>query len=140
MQLYFETYLIAALLFVVITLLVRRWFFKSKGYTIGSGLLFVFLGFTVPTFLIIMQNYNGSLGHISWLEMENWYFHEGFTYEEMIQHIRNIYDTHKSNLQISLETYGHHLGWMFLSIAAGIITGIVLFQFVRRRKDSNHLS
>ncbi len=135
MQLFFETYLIIALLFAIITICVARIFLTSKKYTFGFAALFVILAVTLPYILVGFQYAVGELSPNP----------EGPTIitsdtvskmtEEQLQNLRHS-SGGVSLAEIVPRYIERNIGFIILSIAFGILVGILVHLLIRKQKNN----
>jgi hypothetical protein len=90
----------------------------------------VFLGFSLPVFLIIYQLGFGSLYKIDDLEFENGYNRDD---------LKHIFITEKTLMVQAIECCTHNLGFIILSIVIGIVFGILAHLLLKRQKTGNNI-
>lgn len=119
MELYFETYLIIALVYVIMTVTFLTFMIRTKRLRITSCALLLLLGFLVPYFLIFLQRAYGSTAEINRIIFE-------FEYDP------NVYITFVPTLDMAYRVYVHNFGFIVLSIMIGILLGFLLYRLMRR--------
>ncbi len=130
MELFFETYLIVALIFAIITICFARLYLKNKKFTFGFSALVIVLGAVIPYFLILFQKAYGSVGEIDWLK-----FTDGRTPEEMAEYLRRTsFISFRPNYEVAFDYFTHNLVSIILSISIGILLGILTHLLLRKQK------
>jgi hypothetical protein len=131
-ELYFETYLIIALLFAIITVCIAGLFLKSKKNIIDISVLVIVLGVIIPIGLILLQKGYGSLRKIDWL-----IFADGRTMEEIIDDLRHIFVEYPTIFEQTLDCFSQNLWTIILSIVIGIALGILIYLLLKKQKMDN---
>jgi hypothetical protein len=124
MELYFETYLIIALIFTVITVCIAGVFLKNKWTIIGLSGLLIILGFLLPSIIINFERYFGSLGDIENLQA---------SMETLNNEIQGRIVRNDPLDPTPVSIYADNIGFINPSIAAGILAGIGIYWLVTRR-------
>jgi hypothetical protein len=132
MELYFETYVILALFFVILGFIVAGPFLKSRKHTIRLSAFVLLLEFFVPYFLIILQWGWGSLSEINGLRVYEWMVTENITLDQL-DILRHTYDIGVPIVTIVWRSLMHHLPYVFISEVAGLAVGVLAYLFYRKR-------
>jgi hypothetical protein len=129
MELYFETYLILALVFIIIGFVVAGPFLKSRKHTIWLSALVLFLGFFGPYGLIFLQRYCGSLVEISKLLFYKWMVTENIT----LEHLRYIEFLDLPLVTVVWRVFMEHIAFSIVSEVVGLVVGVLAYLFYRKR-------
>lgn len=129
-MLYFETYIIIALLFTILTFLIAGSYLKNKKYTIVFSVFILILGFVIPYVLILLQRVYGSLGEIHSLSFDSLMWREGKTVEESM----HVFITEPTAVEMAGRYFIHNIGFIILSIAIGIAIGILVHSLSKKQK------
>ena len=121
MQLYFETYLIIALFFVIFTLCISGLYLRSIKHIIGFSALGVVLGAILPYILIYFQRVIGSLN-------------PGITKEELDILMNGGCILYRPIPEIALHYFIDNIGFIILSILIGTIIGILIHLLLKTQK------
>jgi hypothetical protein len=132
-ELYFETYLIIALLFAIITVCIAGLFLKNKKYTLLLSALVIFLGFFIPYLLIIFQKVYGSLNEHLEIMVPEQIDINNITPEDL-KNMWQIDRLDRPNFQVAFDYFTHNLGFIVLSITIGIALGILIYLLLKKQK------
>jgi|WetSurMetagenome_2_1015567.scaffolds.fasta_scaffold139410_1 hypothetical protein len=138
MELFFETYLIIALLFTFLIVCIAGLFLKNKKYTIGFSTLVIVLGAVLPYILIFFQRAGGSLnkeGEIKITQLGPDAINS-MTAEELNE-IRGPFIDYPPYYfyKVTFDYFTHNLGFIILSIAIGITLGILVHLLLKKQKS-----
>jgi NhaP-type Na+/H+ or K+/H+ antiporter len=134
-QLFFETYLVIALIFAIVTTSIAGSFLKNRRRVIAFVALEAVLGVVIPYALILFQRVFDS--HAQIVDRTS---AVPKTYEEARGYLlENWFGTFPSGYERAYDSFTHNLGPIILSVAAGIALGILLWLLLtRRRAASSH--
>jgi hypothetical protein len=130
-DLFFETYLILALVFIILGFWAAGPFLKSRKHTVRLSALLLFSGFFVPYFLIILQRGWGSLSEINDLRVYEWMVTENITLDQL-DILRHTYDIGVPIVTIVWRCLMHHLLYVLISEVTGMAVGVLAYLFYRK--------
>jgi hypothetical protein len=129
MELYFETYVILALFFVILGFVIAGPFLKTRKYTIWLSVLVLFLVFFVPNFLIVLQSGWGSLAEIGDLRIWEPLPSDNMTPNEL----RHYFYLDQSFSEFAWHIFIKHIVVLVGTEIAGLAVGVLAFRWYRRK-------